>query len=271
MVTITDKEFRQLSDYIKRNYGINLKEEKKVLVTGRLQHILQELGCNSFTEYFEYVISEKSGKAITRMIDKITTNHTFFMRESDHFKYFQDTILPQLKEKVVDKDMRIWCAACSSGEEAYTLAMILDDYLGLDKQRWDSKILATDISEHVLAIAKSGIYSADKIEPLPLHWKYSYFNKLSSDSLVISDKIKHEVIFRKFNLMEEVFPFKKKFHVIFCRNVMIYFDHVTKSKLINKMYDQLEYGGYLFLGHSESINRATSKFQYVMPSVYKKS
>lgn len=270
MVTITEKEFRQLADYIKLNYGINLKEEKQTLLIGRLHNVLKQAGFNNFTEYYKYIISGKSGDAVTTLIDKITTNHTFFMREADHFEYFKDKVLPFLISTIKDKDLRIWCAACSSGEESYTLAMILDEFLGKDKILWDTKILATDISEKVLNIAKKGIYGSERIEPLPNRWKINYFKKLDDENSVLIDKIKNEVIYRKFNLMDNVFPFKRKFHTIFCRNVMIYFDSKTQTDLVNKFYDHMEYGGYLFIGHSESLNRYTTKFKYIMPAVYRK-
>lgn len=271
MVEITDKEFKELSSYIKANYGINLKPEKKALVTGRLQPVLQQLQFTSFSRYYEYLISDKSGQAIITFVDKITTNHTFFMRESEHFNYFRDTVLPYLKSTVRDRDMRIWCAACSSGEEAYTLSMIIDEFFGLDKLNWDTKILATDISENVLSTAMNGIYSYERIAPMPQHWRLNYFEKYDTDNAKIIPKLQNEIIFRKFNLMEEHFPFKKKFHVIFCRNVMIYFDNSTQTQLAQKLYNQLEHGGYLFIGHSESINREISGFKYVLPSVYRKN
>lgn len=145
-----------------------------------------------------------------------------------------------------------------------------DDYLKEDKKLWDTKILATDISSKVLNEAMEGIYSKDQIKLLPSQWRLSYFKRIDNENYMIVDNIKKEVIFRKFNLMNKVFPFRKKFHVIFCRNVMIYFDSKTRTELINKFYDILEYGGYLFIGLTESIQRNESKFQYVMPSVYRK-
>jgi chemotaxis protein methyltransferase CheR len=270
MISITQKEFKQLSDFIKSNYGIHLKEEKMALVTGRLHNVIEQGGFLNFGEYYDYVINDKSGEAVNTLINKITTNHTFFMRESDHFYYFRDTVLPYLSGIIKDKDLRIWCAACSSGEEAYTLAMLVDEYFGKEKFLWDTKILATDISEKVLEIAQKGSYSNERIAPLPNTWKTNYFKKYDMDNSMLVDRIKNEIIYRKFNLMEKVFPFKKKFHVIFCRNVMIYFDNATKTELVNKLYDCLEYGGYLFIGHSESLNRETTRFHYVRPSVYRK-
>lgn len=270
MLSITHKEFKQLADFIKSNYGINLKEEKIALLTGRLHNVIEQGGFKNFGEYYEYIINDTSGVAVITLINKITTNHTFFMREADHFYYFRDHVLPYLADTVRDKDLRIWCAACSTGEESYTLAMLIDEFFGKQKIFWDTKVLATDISEKVLELAKAGIYSNERIAPLPAQWKMNYFKKQDSDNAAVVDSIKNEVIYRKFNLMEKTFPFRKKFHVIFCRNVMIYFDSNTKTELINKFYDCLEYGGYLFIGHSESLNRESKKFRYVSPSVYRK-
>jgi chemotaxis protein methyltransferase CheR len=269
MITITEKEFRQLADFIRANYGIHLKKEKQVLVAGRLQQVLKQAGFTNFTDYYNYIISDKTGDAVITLINKITTNHTFFMREADHFFYFRDKVLPFLKSTVKDKDLRIWCAGCSTGEESYTLAMIIDEFFGNEKIWWDTKILATDISEKALNIARKGVYSNERIASLPPHWKINYFKKIDRNRSVIVDKIRDEVIYRKFNLMD-AFPFKKKFHTIFCRNVMIYFNDETKDELVNKFYNHMEYGGYLFIGHSESLNRSTSKFNYIMPAVYRK-
>lgn len=270
MITITDKEFKQLAAYIKAHYGIYLKNEKQALVIGRLQHVLMDRNFHSFSEYYDYLISDKTGNAAAILINKISTNHTFFMREADHFDFFRDKVLPFLKNTVLDKDLRIWSAGCSSGEEPYTLAMILDEYLGWDKNQWDARVLATDISSIVLDKATKGIYKTEDVLSLPPYWRHSYIKKLDGETSVISDKIKNDVIFRQFNLMNNPFPFKKKFHVIFCRNVMIYFDAQTKRELINKFYDSIEYGGYLFIGHSESLNHEESKFRYIMPAVYRK-
>lgn len=270
MIKITPKELQILTDHIRDNYGINLGNEKKALIIGRLHKVLEDMDFNSFSQYYEYLIKDTSGDRARQLVDRITTNHTYFMREVAHFDFFRDITLPYLKENVKDKDLRIWSAACSTGEEPYTLAMIVDEFFGAEKSHWDTKILATDISEKVLNIGERGIYSLESIAPLPVHWKLTYMDKFDKDHMVFKDKIKNEVIFRKFNLMDEIFPFKKKFHVIFLRNVMIYFDNPTKERLIEKVYASLEYGGYLFIGHSEAINREKSKFKYIRPAVYRK-
>ncbi|MEA4833169.1 MAG: protein-glutamate O-methyltransferase CheR [Oscillospiraceae bacterium] len=267
---LTDGEYKRLADFIKQNYGIYLKEEKRTLLTGRLYKILDKAGYSNFTDYCNFLFQDKSGKALTEFVDNITTNHTYFMRESEHFFYFRDKVLPYLEKAVPNKDLRIWCAACSTGEESYTLAMILDEYFKQTRSVWDCKVLATDISSRVLKDAAEGVYSQTKVESLPLNWKLNYFNRYGDSEYRITDAIKKEVIYRKFNLMEKAFPFKKKFHCIFCRNVMIYFDEETKDRLIEKFYDCTEPGGYLFVGHSESLNREITRYKYIMPAVYRK-
>lgn len=270
MLAITDKEFSQLANYIKQQFGIHLPAHKKTLVVGRLQNLLIQNNIQSFSGYYDKVIADKTGMEASKLISLISTNHTFFLREPEHFKYFSDSVLPFLAQTVRDKDLRIWSAGCSSGEEPYTIAMLLDEYFGSGKAMWDAKILATDISIKVLDIAQKGLYSNEALVSVPKQWKLKYFEKVDGETSRVAANIRSEVIFRKFNLITPVFPFKKKFHVIFCRNVMIYFDMPTKNALINTFYNSLTDGGYLFIGHSESINRDISKFKYIKPAVYRK-
>lgn len=270
MKNITEKEFTQITGFIKSKYGINLMQ-KKTLVVGRLQNFLVKNGFESFTEYFEAVVADQTGKAASELVNILSTNHTFFMREAEHFEYFKSKVLPQLAVTESEKkDLRIWSAGCSSGEEPYTLAMILADYFGPQFGMWDTKILATDISTRALEMGINGVYPDDGLTDIPPSWQKKYFLHQDDGTVQMTDKIKKEVVFRKFNLMEEAFPFKKKFHVIFCRNVMIYFDEKTKADLIEKYYEHTERGGYLFIGHSESIQRESCKYKYIMPAVYKK-
>lgn len=270
MMVIQEQEFRQFADYIKTKYGIHFKSEKKTLVEGRLGHVLASMNMSSLTEYMKYVAADKTGQAAALMLDRITTNHTFFMREPEHFQFFRDIVLPCLSETVKDKDLRIWSAACSTGEEPYTLAMLIDEFFGSNKTAWDTKILATDISQGALTAAKAGIYGNDKITGLPESWKRKYFKAHDEQRYILSEKIKNEVIFSNINLMDTAFPFKRRMHVIFCRNVMIYFDNETKDKLAQRLYDITEPGGFLFIGHSEGLNRETTRYRYVMPAVYRR-
>lgn len=269
MKQITEQEFILLVSYIKEAYGVDLYR-KKTLVVGRLQNYLTENKFNNFTDYYKHVISDKTGNAATILINKLTTNHTYFMREPQHFEFFKKKVLPNLERtEYRKKDIGIWSAGCSTGEEPYTLAMIIADYFGTSNSLWDTKILATDISTRVLETARRGIYTNEEISRLPQNWKINYF-KTKGNSSMVDEKIRNEVIYRKLNLIQESFPFKRKFHVIFCRNVMIYFDAETKKQLINRFYECTEDGGYLFLGHSESINREQTKYKYIMPAIFRK-
>lgn len=270
MINITEKEFQKLASYIHTNYGINLTEKKRMLLTGRLSNVLEEKHINSFSEYYDYVVSDYTGQAVTELINKITTNHTFFMRENDHFHFFETVVLPYLKGTITDRDLRVWSAGCSSGEEPYTLSMIIHDFFKSDLLFWNTQLLATDISNKVLEKAVSGIYNETEIAPLPARWKQSYFSKKGPDEYEVCAAIKNDIVFKRFNLMERTFPFKRRFHVIFCRNVMIYFDDRTKEELVDKFYHMLEPGGYLFIGHSETLNRETTAFKYIMPAVYRR-
>ncbi|HMM30204.1 MAG TPA: protein-glutamate O-methyltransferase CheR [Clostridia bacterium] len=269
MIRISDRDFTRLTEYLRDHYGINLTK-KRVLIEGRLNHYLVRNGYDSYTAYLDAVFADSTGAEFTNIINFLTTNYSFFMREWDHFEFYRNRILPELKSRVKDYDLRLWSAGCSTGEEAYTLAMVTNDFFGDEASRWDKRILATDISQKVLNFATAGIYGAEAVEPLPKTWKLTHFNKLPEGRLQAKDSLKQEVLFRPFNLMEKVFPFKKQFHVIFCRNVMIYFDAKTKVELVNRFYDVLAPGGYLIVGQSESLDRSATKLSYVMPSIYHK-
>lgn len=265
MIKLTEKEFTELYTFIKANYGINL-EKKKQLVEARMNSVLAEKGIRSYSDYFKILQTDQN--EVTVMLNKLTTNHTFFLREPEHFDFLKETILPQVsRENAATKEMRIWSAGCSTGEEAYTTIMVLKDYFGAEK--WDYRILATDISTHVMESARVGVYSSESIANIPAQWEKKYFTKTPDGLHLLSDEVKKEVIFKKLNLMDP-FSFRKPFDLIFCRNVMIYFDQPTKEKLINKYYDVLKPGGYLFIGHSETVNRSATKFEYVQPSIYRK-
>jgi chemotaxis protein methyltransferase CheR len=269
MIPINDADFKKLTEFIKNTYGINLTQ-KRTLIEGRLSNIIFEKGFESFSDYLDFVFGDVTGDETIVLINKLTTNHTYFMRESNHFDYLRETVLPYLASTIKDRDLRLWSAGCSSGEEPYTLEIILREYFGGGVLPWDTQILATDISNRALELAKKGIYAADAIDSIPKLWKLNYFEKIDAENYRISESIKKNIIFRIFNLMQPEFPFKKKFHVIFCRNVMIYFDQPTKDALINKFYEFTEPGGYLFIGHSESVSRESSKYKYIMPAVYRK-
>lgn len=264
---LTNTEFLEISKFVKNNYGINLTEKKRALVAARLENYITEKSYDSFSSYMRAVRKDESGALMKEFLNRITTNHSYFWREKEHFDYFKTDILPYLRKVKKDKDLRIWSAGCSSGQEAYTLAMIIDDFFGDEKVLWDTQILATDISDKVLAVARTGVYKKDDLIEVPKYYYKKYFNDEKNNRIDINKKLKNEVLFRRLNLLSD-YNFKKKFDVIFCRNVMIYFDFETKHQIMRKFYNVLDEGGHLFIGHSESIDRNVVPFRYVKPSIY---
>lgn len=265
MIHLTDGEFQELVSFIRTNFGINLGK-KRLLIEARLFSVLAEKNISSFTEYFNLIRS--SPKELNTMMNRLTTNHTYFMREPRHFEFLKEVILPKLTENRQDKCLRIWSAGCSTGEEAYTAVMVMREWFG-PHSGWDYRILATDISTKVLEAARQGVYSAESLQNLPEGWRKGYFREKDGQGYVLSEEIKKEVIFRSLNLMEP-FPFHQPFDLIFCRNVMIYFDQDTKNNLIQKFYDSLKPGGYLLIGHSETVQRDIVPLRYIEPSIYQK-
>lgn len=266
---ITDHEFNRIVLYVKNNFGIDLAQ-KRTLIMGRLENYLLRNGYESYDEYMAKVEENPSGQEATNLVNVLTTNHTYFMRESVHFDFMKQEVLPVLKKKeAANKDLRIWSAASSTGEEPYTIAMILLDFFGIEHSAWDTKVLATDLSTRVLAHASKGVYLKEQIDPLPAKWKQRYFKMIDEEKYVAKDVLKRELIFRQFNLMNPL-PFRKRFHIIFLRNVMIYFEDDTKYQLLDRMYEFTEPGGYLFIGTTEGLDRKKTDFQYVRPSIYRK-
>ena len=266
---IEDSDFFRLRDYIKSNFGVNL-EKKRTLVESRLSNFIIQQGLENFHEYIDDVLSDRSGEKINTLMTKLTTNYTYFMREETHYKFMQETALPYWTSVIRNHDLRIWSAGCASGEEAYTTVMVLCEWFGIKKKEWDTTVLATDISTRVLGLAKQGIYPDEHFEHLPKEWKEKYFNKIGEDDYKVKDILAREVVFSQFNLMGEFTRFRKKFHIIFCRNVMIYFDTPTKTALAKKFHDALEVGGYLFIGLSETLSGIGGDLQQIAPAIYQR-
>lgn len=267
---MTEQEFGRISLFLKTRYGIDMTAKKEIM-DGRLANMLRRNGWNTYTEYMNAVEGDITGQLEKELVNFLTTNHTYFMREFEHLEFLKQEILPWLKQREEGThDLRIWCGAASSGEEPYMIAMTLLDYFGFEHDRWDTKVLATDISTQVLETAVRGIYSRTAVDGLPEHWKRRFFRMTpSGESYQVSDELKNEVIFRQFNLMNE-FPFRRKMHVVFLRNVMIYFDRETKSQLIRKVYNFLEPGGYLIVGKTETVDRENVPFEMIRPSIFRK-
>ncbi len=268
---MTEEEFLRIYRFIKNKYGISL-DRRKEIIQGRMDNYLQWNGYASYTEYMRAVESDFTGRLERELVNTLTTNHTFFMREFEHFDYLRQKVLPQLKLKEArKKDLCIWCGAASSGQEPYMLAMLLKDFFNLEADAWDTKVLATDINTEVLAQAIRGVYDREHVESLPDSWKRRFLHPLNGgEQFEITQEIKNEVIFRQFNLMDD-FPFKRKMHIIFLRNVMIYFDNATRKQLIEKVYDCMEPGGYLFVGRTETLDKSQCPFDMIQPSVFRKA
>ena len=272
-LSISDQEFARLRNLIHERFGINLTEQKRSLLVGRLQKLMRSLNLPTFSAYYDYLVEDKTEKSLGELVDLISTNHTYFNREKDHFDYFSQTALPAIIASLRQqnrKDLRIWCAGCSTGEEPYTLLMLMMEYLGTDYHKWDAGILATDISDRALGIARQGVYATERVIQLPEALRRKYFSAVGADKMAVVDKVKKEVTFRRFNLMNNRFPFKKPFQIIFCRNVMIYFDQPTREALVKRFHQFTEPGGYFFIGHSETLGRTQSLYNYLKPALYQK-
>ena len=270
---ITDSEFELMRGLIYEHFGINLTDKKKSLLVSRLQKIIEKSGFSSFRQYYKHLHDDPDACDLSDLIDHISTNHTFFNREAAHFDFFAKTALPTIVERIRaegSRDLRIWCAGCSNGQEAYMLLMLVREVLGSDYGHWDAGVLATDISSRALGKAERGVYPDNQVANLPETLKRKYLRRISGEEWEVVQELRNEATFRRFNLMNEVFPFKKPFHIIFCRNVMIYFDSETRDRLCARFHRVLMPNGYLFLGHSESVNHHLGLFSTVRPAVYQK-
>ncbi len=264
----TDREFERLRDYMYNKFGINLAQ-KRVLIEGRLSSMLTQRGYENFDSYIDDVMADRTGQEVSLLVSKLTTNFTYFLREEGHYSYLKENVLKALKESGKSKTLKIWSAASSSGEEPYSIALVCSDYFA-PANMVHTSIRASDISEHVLAIAREGAYSEDRISPLPKTWIPLYFKKRSDGMYTLNDTIKRMVTYQYFNLNDSVGWLTNAYDVIFCRNVMIYFDKPTREALVKRLYKALVPGGYLFIGMSESLINLETDFMYIKPSIYKK-
>jgi chemotaxis protein methyltransferase CheR len=273
-IQMNSNDFSRLSSYIYNELGIKMPVEKKIMLQSRLQKRLSELKIESFSEYIDYVFSRDGEKSeIFKMIDIVTTNKTDFFREPSHFSFLTDTFLKSFTaQDPKRKNLKIWSAGCSSGEEAYTIAITLSEYFK-SNPLYDYSILATDISIRILQKASAAIYHSDRIKDIPLDIKKKYFLK-SKDPLdktvLVSKDLRSKVKFQRLNFMDNVYSADKDFDIIFCRNVLIYFDRETQQNVINKLSDKLKSGGIFFLGHSESITNMDVPLKQIKPTIFQK-
>jgi chemotaxis protein methyltransferase CheR len=265
---LTHKEFEQIRSLARERFGLDLRSGKEELVTARLSKRIRNWGFRTFQQYYDHVLADRSGEALVEMIDSLTTNHTMFLREPEHFDFLRDTIAAEFGGRNL---LEIWSAACSTGEEPYSIAVCLLEKLGMDAAA-RIRILASDISTRALNAARQGVYAESRFDGFPGTWLRKYF--LRGDGkwkgwYRVKPEVRGMVDFRRINLMEPLGNLPK-FAVVFCRNVMIYFDKPTQEDLLRRLADRLEPGGYLLTGHSESLLGSRQALEYVRPAVYRK-
>jgi len=272
---LTDKEFSLISDYIHRHCGIRLPENKKNMVEGRIRKRLKALGLSTYKEYIAIAFDEEHpacGTEQLHLIDALTTNKTDFFREPNHFSYMSSTLLPELARYGygTEKCLNVWSSACSTGEEPYTLAMVLAETFG---PGGNFTVYATDISYNVLKKAVQAVYTEEKAEDIPyeLRRKYLMRSKNRQNRLVrFIPQIRQKVVFGRLNLMDDNYRLKELMDIVFCRNVIIYFDHETQYSIIRKICGKLRRGGHLFLGHSESVHGMELPLETKQPTIFKR-
>lgn len=267
---LTDELFHKFSALVFAQTGIYLKPEKKELLNARLGKRLRKCKIGSFQEYYDFVHHDSSGNELVHLIDSVSTNFTSFFRENNHFKYLSESILPEFAQQG-SGEFKVWSSACSSGEEPYTLAIVLSEFQRANPS-FRFSITATDISTRVLAHAQQGVYSMDRTQTVPDPLLKRYFRKgkgRGAGYVKAKPELQRAIKFQRFNLMDP-FPWKNELDVIFCRNVMIYFNRETQGQLVQKFYQNLRPGGYLLIGHSESLTSIKTDFKQVATTTYKK-
>ncbi len=267
-----ESEFDFIRNLVYERSRINLSRDKRELVSARLGKRLRATKIPTVTEYCEFLQSPDAEEELSNLIDAISTNHTFFFRENAHFEFLRQTILPEMKLRTAKERwhrFHVWSAACSSGEEPYSIAITLAETLA----GWPWYIEATDISHRILERAKAGIYRDETVERLPPMTVQNHFKcgfGPQDGNYRVKDGLRQKVAFQHLNLLEGEPPFRELFHVIFCRNVMIYFDRPTQEELVNKLARYLVPGGYLFVGHAESLTGIHHHLQTVRPAIYRR-
>ncbi len=273
IVGMSSREFAGLSRFIYEQCGIKMPEAKKTMLEGRLQKRLRSLGMKNFTDYTDYLFSPQGyDQELVQMIDLVTTNKTDFFREPDHFDYLRDRVLPEWRDKYKSRRLQVWSAGCSTGQEPYTLAMVLQEFAGREAG-FDYQILATDISTRVLEQAQKAIYTEAVLEPVPAVMKSKYLMKSKdrqSGLARIVPELRAKIRFRRLNFLDDDFGLREPMDIIFCRNVIIYFDRPTQARLLQKFYGHLRPGGHIFMGHSETLSGLDVPLVSVAPTAYRK-
>ncbi len=265
---ISERELRKIQSWMKQWAGITLADNKRTLICSRLNARLRELGLSSYSEYVTYVADGRNAEERQRLIDALTTNETYFFREPKHFEFLRSWLSQSDQHREGRRPVKIWCAAASSGEEPYSLAMTLDDCLG--NNGW--RMLASDINQQVLTRAKLGCYDADYRGEIPQHLKERYLLRgvrSQAGKVMVAPQLKQRITFQRINLNEEL-AFREQFDVVFIRNVLIYFDSATKTEIIRRILPHVRDHGCIVVSHSETLYGVSPQLHTLQPSVYEK-
>lgn len=269
----TDRDFEYLRNLVTSHAGITLGGHKRQLVYGRLTRRLRQLGLDSFEQYCRYV-DEHLDTEFGELINAITTNLTSFFRENHHFEHLAGNALPDRMERNgLNRRLRLWSAGCSTGEEPYSIALTVAETLGAERAHWDVRVLATDIDTQVLTRAGNGVYAEERIEGIPPERARRWFRRGTGPNLGkvrVDDGLRDLIAFRQLNLMDTSWPMRGPFDVIFCRNVVIYFDKPTQKILFDRFADLLAPDGYLYVGHSESLHGTSTRFKLIGRTIYQR-
>lgn len=272
---LTDRDFRAIARLVRSHAGIHLSPGKRDLVISRLSRRLRALGLKDFSQYVALLSSDRAAEELVEMINQITTNKTEFFREPHHFKFLRDQALPTLEAQAPrqgPKLIRAWSAGCSSGEEAYSLAMTLDRYCS-PRPEWSWKLLATDLDTNMLRLASRGCYQPEQTAKMPQDLLLKYFHRRRQNGGYVHEvkpSLRRMIVFGKFNLIHAGYPDQLPLDLIFCRNVLIYFSRVQKQEIVDKLTGALRPGGWLFLGHSESLLPANPRLVCAGATIYRK-
>lgn len=275
VLKISPSEYEAIRKLIYDRAGINLGANKQHLIQARLNNHLERAGLEDFEAYYNSVISDSTGEQLAELIDAISTNTTYFFREAEHFNFLANNLscrMAQMHLKRQEYCFRIWSAGCSSGEEPYSIAMVVHQAIS-NSPKIQAKILATDIWRQAVSRGQSGRYEQRSVQTVPERYRQRYFTKVSCQDpprLRVTETIRSMVKFAQLNLMAKTFPFRHGFDYIFCRNVMIYFDRRTQEQLLGRFYRYLKPGGFVIVGHCESLNSIRHKFKYIQPTIYQK-
>ncbi|KPA19635.1 SAM-dependent methyltransferase [Candidatus Magnetomorum sp. HK-1] len=267
-VFLNQRAIQRIRLLIHKRLGIHIKEGKESLLRQRLWKLIQSNEFKDLNEICDHIENEKDSGLLLRLATLISTNHTYFFREKSHFDYLQKHILPNVK--MDSNKLRVWSAASSSGEEVYTLCMVLAESLGKDRFLEKVAILGTDISQRVLQKAEYGHYLKENMSQIPPNYRLNYVESVSKDTFCIKEELKKVCLFRRLNLNMPRYPFKQKFHIIFCRNVFIYFDMPTQESICNEFARHAAPDAWLFISQTETLRNLNVPWKYVTPGVYRK-